>query len=123
MSNQKSNIIQSFGQFFQFFQSPYWIFYIVGGIGVVNFALKFWIILPHEELIVVFCFFSFLGFVTINYGQLLEASLTQKNTELKNLFFQGLNQRKEFIRTNILVAKKEAGLIELSQIVAGRNRC
>ena len=94
MLNQITNILKSF-HLYPF--NSLSLLYLLGLLAFFKLNDIFWFILPNEELIVVFCFFSFVYFCSQNLAQSVHETLEARSTAIATELQQVISLTKESI--------------------------
>jgi len=81
-------------------------------IAIINLNNKLWIILPNEELIVVFCFFSFVYFCSFYLAPSIEESLDERSSTIAKELQQIVNLNKSLLEQSILTYSKQLKLAQ-----------
>ena len=81
-------------------------------IAVINLNNKLWIILPNEELIVVFCFFSFIYFCSIYLAPSIEESLNERSSTIAKELQHIVNLNKSLLEQSISTYSKQLKLAQ-----------
>jgi len=81
-------------------------------IATINLNNKIWILLPNEELIVVFCFFSFVYFCSLYIAPAIETNLDERSSTIAKELQQIVNLNKSLLEQSILIYSKQLKLVQ-----------
>lgn len=88
-------------------------------IAVINLNNKLWIILPNEELIVVFCFFSFIYFCSFYLAPSIEENLEERSLTIAKELQHIINFNRSLLEQSIITYSKQLQLAQtLSRLSA-----
>lgn len=79
-------------------------------LALINLNNKLWIVLPNEELIVVFCFFSFIYFCSFYLAPSIEENLEERSLNIAKELQHVVNLNRLLLEQSIIIYSKQLKL-------------